>query len=74
MPSLDSFHETIGDALAEASRRKSDPSHKDMVVRVEKSGYGGYRVRSTPSDLYIDQLTDSPLLTVASASRYMAGA
>ncbi len=74
MPSLDSFHETMREAYIEANRRKSDPTFKDMIVRVEPSRYGGFRVRSTPSDLYIDQLTDGPFLSDSTALRHMVGA
>ncbi len=74
MPALDSFHNTMAEALAEAQRRKSEPSGKDMVIRVEPSRYGGFRVRSTPSDLYIDQLTDGPFMSGAGASNHMIGA
>jgi hypothetical protein len=73
MPALDTFHDTIGEAYTEATRRKSDPAYGDMVIRVEPSGYGGFRVRSTPSDLYIDQLIDGPSLIDAAIPRHMVG-
>ncbi len=63
MPSLNSFHKTVSEAYAEVRRRKSDPAFHDMIVRVEPSGYGGFRVRAIPADLYIDQLMDGPVVS-----------
>ncbi len=59
---MNSFHKTVHEAYAEVRRRKSDPAFQDMIVRVEPSGYGGFRVRSMPADLYVDQLVDGPFL------------
>jgi hypothetical protein len=74
MPALDTFHGTMAEALVEAQRRKSDPTGKDMVIRVEPSRYGGFRVRSTPSDLYVDQLTDGPFMFGGGVPSHMVGA
>jgi hypothetical protein len=48
MASLDTFHPTMSEALAETARRKADGCAKDMLARIEPSRYGGFRVRSTP--------------------------
>ncbi len=74
MASLDTFHATMSEALAEAARRKADASAKDMLIRVEPSNYGGFRVRSIPADLYIDQMTDGPFFSLTGGSKTMVGA
>jgi len=74
MPSLDSFHDTMREAYIEANRRTSDPAFPDMIIRVEPSRYGGFRVRSIPADLYIDQLVDGPFLPGYGAAGYTVGA
>ena len=56
----DSFHETMADAMREASHRRSNPIFREFLTKVEPSRYGGYRVRSYPADLFIDQLADGP--------------
>jgi hypothetical protein len=56
----DTYHESIEDALAETARRRSDPTGREFVTKIEPSSYGGYRVRSLPADFFIDQLADGP--------------
>jgi hypothetical protein len=56
----DTFHEKLVDAMNEASRRRAHPDGKGFVTRVERSPYGGYRVRSLPAEFYVDQLADGP--------------
>lgn len=56
----DTYHETLADAMKEASRRRSDPAGRDLVTKVDESPYGGFRVRSMPADFYVDQIADGP--------------
>ncbi len=69
----DSFHKTMAEAVAEASRRRSDPSLNDFLTRIEPSSYGGFRVRSYPADLFVDQLADGPFTGSVSALKHFAG-
>jgi hypothetical protein len=64
----------MSEALAETARRKADGCAKDMLARIEPSRYGGFRVRSTPADLYIDQMTDGPFFSLTGGLKTMAGA
>jgi hypothetical protein len=57
----DTFHKTMREAIDEVARRRSDPSGKGLVTRIETSPYGGYRVHSMPADYYIDMLADGPM-------------
>lgn len=55
---VDAFFETYHEALREAQRRKAalgDP----MITRIEESPYGGYRVWSMPTDVYVDLLSEN---------------
>ena len=55
---VDVFFETYHEALREAQRRKTtlvDP----MITRIEESPYGGYRVWSMPTDVYVDLLSEN---------------
>ncbi len=56
-----SFHTTLSAALRESARRRSFPDSAEMIVRVEPSPYGGYRVSAMPADFYVDQLADGLL-------------
>jgi hypothetical protein len=56
----DTFHETLADAVAEASRRRTDTQAAGLLTNVERSPYGGFRVRSLPADLYVDALSEMP--------------
>lgn len=69
----DSFHKTMSEAVAEAARRRANPALKDVLTKVEPSPYGGFRVRSYPADLFIDQLADGPLSGSLNAFKHMAG-
>jgi hypothetical protein len=57
----DTFHKTKQEAMDEVARRRADPQGKELVTRVERSPYGGYRVRSMPADYYVDMLADGPV-------------
>jgi len=58
----DAFHDSLADATKEAARRRTGLAARDLVTRIEKSPYGGYRVRSMPADFYVDQIADGPSL------------
>jgi hypothetical protein len=57
----DSFHDTMEEALEEVARRRADSQGKELVTRVERSPYGGFRVRSMPAEYYVDLLADGPV-------------
>lgn len=42
------------DAYAEAQRRRVADAGDELIIRVEPSPYGGYRVRSLPTELVIE--------------------
>jgi hypothetical protein len=65
----DTFHERLLEAMNEASRRRADPEGKGFVTRVERSPYGGYRVRSLPAEFYVDQIADGPAILPISLRR-----
>ena len=69
----DTFHRTTADAMGEASKRRANPAFKDFLTRVEPSPYGGFRVRSFPAELFIDQLADGPAVGPFSAMRHLLG-
>ena len=69
----DSFHKTLAEAMQEAARRRSNPASKDFLTRVEPSPYGGFRVRSFPADLFIDQLADGPATSPFGAMKHILG-
>jgi hypothetical protein len=57
----DTFHDTLADAMEEVARRRNDPQGKELVTRIDRSPYGGFRVRSMPADYFIDLLADGPV-------------
>jgi hypothetical protein len=57
----DTFHKTMREAMDEVARRRADPQGKELVTRIDRSPYGGYRVRSMPADYYVDMLADGPV-------------
>ena len=65
----DSFHDNIADALEEVAKRRADPEGKNLITRVEPSGYGGFKVRSIPAEFYIDLLADGPMPISANVTR-----
>ncbi len=70
----DTFHRTMTEAMEEASRRRANPVFKDFLTRVEPSPYGGFRVRSFPAELFIEQLADGPAIGPFGAMRHLLGA
>jgi len=65
MTIADAFFASLSEAMGEAKRRRANPDIKDYLTRVEESPYGGYRVRSFPAELYVDQLADGPAVGFA---------
>lgn len=63
----DSFHKTMEEALEEVERRRADPQGHELVTRISRSPYGGFRVRSMPADYYVDILADGPIPTPISS-------
>ncbi len=57
----DTFHKTMGEAMDEVARRRADPQGKELMTRIERSPYGGYRVRSMPADFFVDTIADGPV-------------
>lgn len=56
----DTFHKTLAEAMAEAARRRASPEGTGFLTNVDRSPYGGYRVRSIPAELVVDQLIEGP--------------
>ncbi len=53
------FHcDTVGEALAEVSRRKASPIAEDAATRFDRSPYGGYRVFTVSLSFAMDMLED----------------
>ena len=62
------FHcKTVGEALAEVSRRKASPVAEDAVTRFDRSPYRGYRVFTVSLSFAMDLLEDP------AASRRLVG-
>ena len=62
------YFDTRDEALAEVHRRKTNPEEGGVIVRIEESGYGGYKVVSIPVDLYIDSIANEGLPGLAPSS------
>ena len=54
----DTFHTTLREAMEEAGQRRSSSDGGSYLTNVERSPYGGFRVRSIPAELYVDQLIE----------------
>ena len=54
---LDAFFPTLDQAQKELSRRKSGGGG-EVMTKIDRSPYGGYRVRSVPVELYVDMMTE----------------
>lgn len=54
----DSYHDTMQEALQEASRRKASPVAPDAVTRIDESPYGGYRVYTVSLSLAMEVFSD----------------
>lgn len=70
----DTFHATMTEAMEEATRRRANPAFKDFLTQVEPSSYGGFRVRSFPVDMVIDQLAEGPAVGAFGRMRHLLGA
>lgn len=58
MSDVDTFHDTMQEAMEERRRRKAEGTGA-YVVRIDPSGHGGYRVRSIPTELFVDEIAES---------------
>jgi hypothetical protein len=58
----DSYHKTHSAALDEVQRRRDLARTEQLITRIEKSPYGGYRVRSVPAEFILDHFADSSML------------
>ncbi len=57
--SLPMFFETLDEVFSELKRRKASRdsvSEDEMITVYEESPYGGYRIRSVPAEIYIEDL------------------
>ena len=59
----DTYHKTRAAALAEVQHRRDLARAEQFITRIEKSPYGGYRVRSVPAEFVLDHLADSNVLS-----------
>ena len=50
-----SYFRTLEDARREVRERRRSGVDDDLVVRVERSGYGGYIVRCFPVDMLVEE-------------------
>ena len=54
------YFDSREEAHEEVRRRKSEAVENGMVVYCEKTGYGNWKVYSTPADIMVDGLADGP--------------
>lgn len=67
----DAYFSSLRAALQEATRRRADPRLRGMATHVEDSPYGGgYRVRTVPADLFVDQIIDGLVPPTPRRRRY----
>ncbi len=64
------YCKTRGEARKEMERRRAADS-EGVIVKCDKSPYGGFRVYSIPVDSYVDDLLD-PILKPPKSGRYAA--
>jgi hypothetical protein len=57
----DTFHKTMRQAMDEVARRRADPQGRELITRIERSPYGGFRVRLMPADFFVDTIADGPM-------------
>ena len=58
---VDTFHKTMREAMDEVARRRADPQGRELMTRIERSPYGGFRVRSMLADFFVDTIADGPM-------------
>jgi len=56
-PFADTFHDSMEDAFRDAQVRKMGA--EPVIVTVEPSPYGGWRVRSLPAEFAVDMMSDT---------------
>lgn len=52
-----SYFQSKSDALREARERRGRAAEENALVRIERSGYGGFVVKSIPVELELEMLT-----------------
>ncbi|EME69097.1 hypothetical protein H261_15230 [Paramagnetospirillum caucaseum] len=67
---IDSFHDSLDEAVREAHRRKA--GGETTITTVVETPYGGWRVRSIPAEFAVDLMADS-LPTGTTTSRRVYG-
>lgn len=58
----ESFFDSQRDALEEAARIRASAGGDGVIVKIDKSSYGGYRVRVVPTDMAMDMIEYLPSL------------
>jgi hypothetical protein len=61
----ETFFDNQRQALEEASRVRATAKDGEVIVRIDKSPYGGYRLRIIPTDVLADMLDSGTLLPVS---------
>lgn len=59
------FYKTYADAFDAAQKLKEQYTNNGIIVKVEKSPYGGFQIRLIQIDLLIDELANRPQNTKA---------
>lgn len=57
----DAFFRKFAEAMSEAGRRRASSEHIGYITHVDRSPYGGYRVRSLPAEFLVDEMLEGPL-------------
>jgi hypothetical protein len=52
------FCDTLEEAVEEVKRRKAAPGGADMIHKIERSPYRGYRVWSLSAEVYAEMLAE----------------
>jgi hypothetical protein len=55
---VDAYFDELQDAFDEARRRRAASAAHGTMTRVEKSRYGGYRVRSLPAEFLVELMVE----------------
>ncbi|MDH5722924.1 MAG: hypothetical protein OEY94_06350 [Alphaproteobacteria bacterium] len=58
----DTYFNTQREAIEAASRLRVQLREQDILVRVERSPYGGYRLKKIPVDIAMDMVEHFPSL------------
>ena len=60
MEVTDAYFDTQEEAFREVHRRKASLDDEHMIVQLEKTGYGNWRVYSVLADVMMDAIADGP--------------